>query len=264
MSPPAASAVNSSQRHPLQRCDSPSKGFSGALHSCRQSKPIRQHIPTPPSPISQNNPSKNDSFGWHLQFLTILGITICTVCFTLGLLADTTCSTTLFTLKNYISLIATPLEIVISILYWGLRALDTTLVVPADHPLPALIPDLGFHFFPALFTTLDTMLLSPPWPSSPANPQAPLLTLALSAAVALLYWVWIETCFAYNGFYPYPVFQLLTTVQRLGLFAVSAATMWVAAGALRVVYAWLNGFETLEQLDKAGRAKSMGERRKWE
>jgi hypothetical protein len=73
---------------------------------------------------------QNESFGWHLQFLTILGISICTLCFTFGLLADITNNTTCFTIKNYIALVAAPIEIVISILYWGLRAIDTGLVVP--------------------------------------------------------------------------------------------------------------------------------------
>jgi hypothetical protein len=77
-----------------------------------------------------SNRLQNESFGWHLQFLTILGITICTACFTFGLLADITNNTTCFTIKNYIALVAAPIEIVISILYWGLRAIDTGLVVP--------------------------------------------------------------------------------------------------------------------------------------
>ena len=85
--------------------------------------------------------------------------------------------TAFFTIKNYIALVATPIEIVVSILYWGLRLIDTGLVVPPDLPLPPFIYDLTFHLFPAIFLTTDALLLSPPWPSSPMNPQAPLLTL---------------------------------------------------------------------------------------
>lgn len=159
---------------------------------------------------------------------------------------------------------AAPIEIVISILYWGLRAIDTGLVVPPDLPLPPLIYDLCFHFFPALFTTIDAILLSPPWPSSPMNPQAPLITLALSTAIAFSYWFWIEICFSQNGFYPYPIFAILTTYQRIGLFAVSGSIMWVVGGALRALYAWANGYETVEDLDKVQRAKKMCEDGKWE
>lgn len=79
----------------------------------------------------------------------------------------------------------------ISILYWGLRLIDTGLVVPPDLPLPPLGADLCFHLVPAVVLTIDAILLSPPWPSSPMNPQAPLLTLGLSTGIAFAYWWWI-------------------------------------------------------------------------
>jgi hypothetical protein len=96
------------------------------------------------------------------------------------------------------------------------------------------------------------------------NPNAPLITLVLSTSVVFLYWFWIEVCYSYNGFYPYPLFALLTTYQRIGLFAVSGATMWVVGGALRALYAWVNGYETVEELEKVKRAKNMAVRGKWE
>jgi hypothetical protein len=130
-----------------------------------------------------------------MQFLTIIGITISTACFGCGLLADMTNSHTLFTCKNYLSLVAAPMEIVISILYWGLRAVDTSLVVPPDMVLPPLGADLAFHLIPAVVLAVDAVLLSPPWPSSPMNPQAPLLTLAVSTSIAFAYWWWIVSSF---------------------------------------------------------------------
>jgi hypothetical protein len=122
----------------------------------------------------------------------------------------------------------------------------------SELPLPPLIYDLTFHFFPALLLTLDTTLLSP------------LISLVLSTAVAFLYWFWIEICYSYNGFYPYPIFGLLTKVQRVGLFAMSGAIMWVTGGGLRALYAWVNGYETVEELEKVKRAKNMAVRGKWE
>ncbi|KAJ4370520.1 hypothetical protein N0V83_005041 [Neocucurbitaria cava] len=225
-------AVKSSRRHPLQRLDSPSKGFSGALH--------------------------NESFGWHLQFLTIIGITICTACFTFGVLADISGSHTCYTLKNYLALVAAPLEIVISLLYWGLRAIDDALVVPPDLPMPPLLYDLGYHLVPAVVLTLDAILLSPPWPTMPMNPQAPMIMLVTSTAVAFAYWWWVEICYSYNGYYPYPLFGVLTTLQRVGLFVLSGITMWVVGGALRALYAWVNGYESVEELEKFRRAQKMG------
>lgn len=96
------------------------------------------------------------------------------------------------------------------------------------------------------------------------NPNAPLIMLTTSTAVAFLYWWWIELCYVKNGFYPYPIFAMLTTAQRTGLFALSGATMWVVGGALRALYAWVNGYETLEELEKVKRAKGMANRGKWE
>jgi hypothetical protein len=85
------------------------------------------------------------------------------------------------------------------------------------------------------------------------NPNAPLLSLVTSTAIAFLYWWWIEVCYSYNGFYPYPIFALLSTAQRIGLFAVSGATMWVVGGALRAAYAWANGFEDVKELERIKR-----------
>lgn len=165
---------------------------------------------------------QNLSYGWHLQFLTIIGISISTLCFAFGLLADITSSSSsvptaaaaaadtpappsprtfsdhCFTAKNYLSLIAAPIEIVISILYWGLRAIDTGLVVPPDLPLPPLGADLCFHLVPAVVLGIDAILLSPPWPTSPMNPQAPLVTLGVSTGVAFAYWWWI-VCISFTA-----------------------------------------------------------------
>jgi hypothetical protein len=156
------------------------------------------------------------------------------------------------------------MEITITILYWTLKAIDPALVVPPHLPMPPFIYDLGFHFVPSVVLSIDAIFLSPPWPTRPMNPQAPLFTLAMSTVVAFLYWIWIEVCFAQNGFYPYPLFELLTTYQRIGLFVVSGVVMWVVGGVLRAAYAWANGYETIEEVEKRKRARVMGGSGKWE
>jgi hypothetical protein len=65
-----------------------------------------------------------------------------------------------------------------------------------------------------------------------------------------------EICYSHNGYYPYPIFALLTTYQRIGLFALSGATMWVAGGALRALYAYVNGYELTEALEKKSNWRS--------
>lgn len=243
-----------SRRHPLQKLHSPSKGFSGALHvlGLLSFYSSLKFLADNPNVISE-------SYGWHFQYLTVLGVSISTLCFTSGLLADITNSYTLFTIKNYLALVAAPIEILISILYWSLRAIDTSLVIPPDLPMLPLVTDIGFHFAPAALLTIDTLLLSPPWPTRPISPNASLITITLSTSLAFLYWFWIEHCYTHNGFYPYPLFQVLSTSQRSGLFIVSGVLMWVMGTGLRAIYARVNGVEVSDAVDGVGEE---GEKRK--
>ena len=68
--------------------------------------------------------NSNESYGWHFQYLTIIGLALSTLTFTFGLLADITLSRRLFAVKNALSVASAPIECLISILYWGLRAVS--------------------------------------------------------------------------------------------------------------------------------------------
>ncbi|KAH6612415.1 FAR-17a/AIG1-like protein-domain-containing protein [Boeremia exigua] len=242
MGTPGKAAELQSTRHPLQRFEAPSKGFSGALHST--------------------------SYGWHLQFLTIIGLALSTLTFLLALLSDltsatppsppTSLSTHLFAAKNALSSVATPLALTISTLYWPLRLAALHLVLPPGMPLPPLHADLGFHAVPAGALVLDAVALSPPgeWGAG--------ARLAGCGVVAGAYWVWIDMCYAKNGFYPYPLFEVLGTGQRVLLFGAAAATMWAVGGVVSAVYAWVNGYEVSEAEMKVRRAQMMGQNGKWE
>ena len=174
-------------RHPLQRLSSPSRSFSLLLHILGAlSFSYNFHF------LTVWDTPFNNAYGWHFQFLTIIGLFAALLAFVLGILGDLTLSPSLFAAKNTISIIATPLEVVISILYWGLFMIDPKLLVDGDFQLP-LLADLGFHLMPALFLTLDLILLSPPW-TIPAYG-----VMSLSAGFAFGYWYWIELCFSKNG-----------------------------------------------------------------
>ncbi|KAF2456684.1 FAR-17a/AIG1-like protein [Lineolata rhizophorae] len=222
----------SSERHPLQRLPSPGPGLSAALHvvGLISFSSSFKYLVDHPNQI-------NDSYGWHMQYLTILGLAAATLAFALGLAADLTGSAAPFAAKNAIAIGAAPLELVVSVLYWGLRLVDERLVLPDWAPRLPLAVDLGFHAAPALVLALDLVLFSPP----PARPPA--RTFALSAALALAYWFWIELCFARNGFYPYPIFALLTPPWRVALFSAAAAIMTLSTFFLDWLYAALNGRE---------------------
>ena len=61
--------------------------------------------------------------------------------------------------------------------------------------------------------------------------------MALSGVVAVGYWAWIELCFRRNGFYPYPLFEVLDHRGRVVLFGASAVVM---VGST-VVLKWCQG-----------------------
>lgn len=135
-----------------------------------------------------------NSYGWHFQFLTIIGLTASLLAFASALLADITLNSTLAGVKNTISVIATPLEVVISILYWGITAIDSKLIVPPEFEIPLHV-DVGFHFAPAVFLVLDHLLFSPPWGLSTFG------VMTCSTLVGFAYWYWVELCFSHNGWY---------------------------------------------------------------
>jgi hypothetical protein len=51
---------------------------------------------------------------------------------------------------------------------------------------------------------------------------------------------WIEQCFAHNKFYPYPIFDLVGTPGRIGLFTLSAAIMTGSTMLLKRLYSLVN------------------------
>ncbi|KXL44785.1 hypothetical protein M433DRAFT_8894 [Acidomyces richmondensis BFW] len=218
------------ERHPLQRWPSPSRGASALLHSlglCSFAFSFG-YLVWNPNPI-------NDSYGWHLQYLTIIGLSLSAATFAVGLLADVTLSGRLFAVKNTLSVASAPMECLISLLYWGLRMIDPKLVLPDWAPPLGLAADLSFHAVPSLTLVADLLLFSPPY--TIALPPA----LGLSGCIAFGYWVWIERCYRFNHFYPYPLFAIMSTTQRIGLFAFSALLMTLSTATLAWLYNAING-----------------------
>ena len=108
---------------------------------------------------------------------------------------------------------------------------------------------------PSALLVLDILFLSPPWTITPIP------AIGLSAAIAFAYWFWIELCYQNNGWYvsppsflhptvllrssckryPYPLFTMLDTTQRIGLFSVSALLMAVVTAVLKWLHGLVNG-----------------------
>lgn len=111
---------------------------------------------------------------------------------------------------------------------------------------------MSFHLTPSLALTTDLLFFSPPY----AIAFLPALTLSLG--IAFGYWIWIERCFQFNRFYPYPLFALLDTWQRVGLFGFSALLMAGSTSTLVWLYSVVNGVE-VKDLGK-GREEAEGKR----
>ncbi|KAL8797614.1 MAG: hypothetical protein Q9182_007177 [Xanthomendoza sp. 2 TL-2023] len=188
----------------------------------------------------KDSTTKNEAYGWHFQYLTIIGLLLATITFLAGSLADMTSSQRLFRIKNAFAVVATPLEVLISVLYGGLVSVDKELVIPKEFQL-GLLPDISFHAVPAIVLTIDYLLLSPPWTIQFRQ------ALALSTALAFAYWFWVEQCYRHNGWYPYPIFEVLSTPWRIVLFCFSGALMAGSTEALKLAYRTMNGVDGSEK-----------------
>lgn len=216
-------------RHHLQRLVSPSPSASLLLHLLGVATLGKSFhsLFIWDTPFAQ-------AYGWYLQFLTIIGLALSLSVFVLAAIADVSGGMTLFRLKNLISIAVTPLEVLISALYWGICVIDTSLIVPPGYEID-IWADAGFHLAPAAFLTLDFILFSPPWTVSAYG------MMSLSAVFAFAYWCWVEVCFSKNGWYPYPIFGLLNTTQRALLFALSACLVTLLSGLLKWTHGLVNG-----------------------
>lgn len=127
------------------------------------------------------------------------------------------------------------MEVLISVLYWGLRTLDPKLVLPEWAPVLPFSTDFGFHAAPSIMLVLDLLFFSPPYTISA------LPAFGISSAIAVSYWFWVERCYSYNGWYPYPIFDVLDMPGRAALFAGSAVVMSVSTLSLKWMYTKVNG-----------------------
>jgi hypothetical protein len=174
-------------RHPQQRLASPSRTLSLLLHLAGLASFTASF-----RFLAQWETPMAHSYGGNYQFLTILGLATATATFAAGAAADVLGSRALFALKNRLAVVSTPLEVLVTVLYWGLCAIDRTLVIPPEFALD-LLPDVGFHAAPGVFLAIDLLLFSPPWT---VRAYSAVMT---GLVFAFGYWFWVEYCFSKNG-----------------------------------------------------------------
>ncbi|KAI0692395.1 FAR-17a/AIG1-like protein [Cytidiella melzeri] len=175
--------------------------------------------------------------GGHFQYLTIQGLVAAWLTMALALITDIApVPGSYLNLKRAVFMIAMPIAVVISSIYWTLLLLFPTLIVRAAEPgelatsssseVPQLlrIPlglDLSLHAFPGIALLLDFYLLEVKYSQSHARYGA--------AAVATLagtwYGWWVEYCASYNKIYfavPYPFLTNNEFPVRVGIYAGAA------------------------------------------
>ncbi|ORY79927.1 FAR-17a/AIG1-like protein, partial [Protomyces lactucae-debilis] len=185
----------------------------------------------PYSYILRNPNEISSAYGWHFQFLTILTLTIAYIQFMLACLHDLTGNETILELKQILLLIAGPVELLISVLWWGLKLVDPTLLIPEEllkvFPLSA---DLSMHANPAILLLIEIFFVSD------ALEHSTTTAAAIYAAYGTGYLVWLEHCAKMNGFYAYPMLGLMTQGQRIATFAGATAFAFASLLVVKQVY----------------------------
>ncbi|EMT67563.1 FAR-17a/AIG1-like protein [Fusarium oxysporum II5] len=176
----------------------------------------------------------SDSFGWYFQLLTVVGLTLSLITSTFGLIADLMRHDGFSRTKDTISLLATPLEVMIAVLYWSIKFHDPSLLMPADLVINPWA-DLGYHLVPAVLLVPDLLLYSP---------RATITTRSMmftSTILAVVYWCWIELCYYQNGWYPYPMMDQFSAIQRVAVFVGSSGLLTLTSSSLQWVHGKVHG-----------------------
>lgn len=202
--------------------------------------------------------------GGHWQFLTILGLAAAWITMALSLLGDLfPYSRSLNVAKRSLLMIALPVAIIVSGIYWTLLLAFPHLILPpvevtsqpvepsSSHEAPQFyrIPlsmDLALHFVPALSLTLDFFVLERKYSADQLKTQAPIL--AILAAVS--YSLWAEYCASKNGSFPYPFLTISPLHIRIVIYSVTTVLAYTSLLMLNFVHprrALASGVEAIQK-----------------
>ncbi|EMD38445.1 hypothetical protein CERSUDRAFT_113609 [Gelatoporia subvermispora B] len=180
--------------------------------------------------------------GGHYQFLTIQGLVVALLTMAAALVTDFLPSLILLkAIKRALFMIAMPLAVVISSVYWTLLAFMPHLIlrpdpattvptssstVPSFQRIP-LRMDLALHAAPAMSLLVDFLLFERKYPKSQARYGATVI----AAIAGLWYACWVEHCAQYNGVFPYPFLTYSSFNVRIMIYA--------GASTLALVSFWM-------------------------
>ncbi|KAI8074078.1 FAR-17a/AIG1-like protein [Gongronella butleri] len=166
-------------------------------------------------------------FGGHFQYLTILGLLWATVAFAINMVRCFQ-SNALAAAYEVVYHIATPLEALISIMYWTMVYLDPELLVPKGvEPIPFVV-DAALHLSPAVLLWTDFLLLNQDFKRSWRHA-------GYIFVFAISYYLWSWLCQTQNGYWPYPFLDAFKKPwERIAFYFGSGTISWIVyeTGAL--------------------------------
>lgn len=179
-----------------------------------------------------------DSYGGYYQFLTILGLAISLVQECVAVLAVISGLQSINYVQDILLQLTSPLEVLISILYWSIKFVDESLVIdPRNKAKPGPTLDRMLHLWPAIMQCASAVL----FPTRRWN-ASPLKAGAWFIACAYGYWLWVNEAYKHNGFYPYPLLAVLGPLHRAVLFGFAAMLVLVVYTLLQRLQRILNRY----------------------
>ncbi|GLB35054.1 putative MFS general substrate transporter [Lyophyllum shimeji] len=192
------------------------------------------------------NASIGTQYGGHFQFLTIQGLVIALLTMVVSLLLDLfPSSQVLRKCKRALFIVAMPLSVVISTIYWTLLLLFPTLILPpqpsgstptASADLLLYLPleiDLALHATPALTLLADFILFETSYSKRSLITTAPLAALLFG----VWYSCWVEHCARSNGgIFPYPFLTENPIEIRLAIYAGACTLAYASFWAINSLH----------------------------
>jgi len=155
-------------------------------------------------------------FGGVWKYLTFLNMLLQFVFFSIALLSNFTHRLTKVRDILFASA-AFPIGMFVGIIFWSLWAVDRELVFPARYDV--YIPSLVNHLMHTTVIPLQLgqlMLVKHKYPSRAIG-------YTITATLCMAYLAWVNIIYYYGGFWVYPVFSVLSPVQRVGFMVVCSA-----------------------------------------
>lgn len=189
--------------------------------------------------------------GGHSQFLTIQALIITWFTMLVSMFCDMFPRFQgLKLIKRSFFLIAMPLAVVVTTIYWSLLLFFPSLILsavpsspgsasePSSSPeVPALLRlplrhDLSLHAAPAISLLLDFFLLEKKYGPSAASWGA----MITSIMFGTWYSIWVEWCAAANGHFPYPFLTVNELPGRIVIYTIVTIIAFISFRGLNALH----------------------------